>query len=83
MLALALSPVARYAALALALVAALWGYGRYMHKQGVTDTTREFIEADRKGAEDAEETARRVLRDIGNVDDPDELLRSTGGLRED
>lgn len=77
------SRAARYAIGVVAIGSAIWGYGRHMHQQGVKDTTREFVEADRKGAEDAEETAKRVLRDIGNVDDPDELLRETGGLRDD
>lgn len=68
---------------AVAVAAAVWLYGASQYHSGVRDTTSEFIEADREGAENVRTTAGRVLRDLGSVDDPDELLRSTGGLRDE
>lgn len=66
-----------------ALGGAVWLYGQQQHRRGVVDATRDFVEADRKGADDVTETAEKILRDIGSVDDPIGLLRETGGLRAD
>lgn len=72
--------------LASGLIAAVlfvgWLYGRHQYRAGVTETTQQFIAADKEGAEDATQTAERVLRDLGGVDDPDGLLERTGGLRD-
>ncbi len=61
-----------------------WGvwHGIDRYRAGVAATTAEFMKADREGAEDARKTAERVLRDLGGVDDPDQLLDATGGLRD-
>ena len=71
---------------ALALVTAassgIWWWGHQKYLSGVREATGQFLEADRKGADDARETAERVLRDLADVDDPDELLTRTRGLRD-
>lgn len=60
----------------------LWGWGAYRYEKGIEDATRAFLEADLEGARSARETAREVLSRIGDDPDVDELLRSTGGLRD-
>lgn len=70
------------AAVAVAALGGLWFYGERREAAGVRQCVAEFAAADRKGAEDARTTAERVLRDLADVDDPDELLRNTGGLRD-
>ncbi|MGB7241671.1 MAG: hypothetical protein WBC93_06260 [Sulfitobacter sp.] len=74
-----------YLAVILAIVAGIYGYGRSQYKAGVMDTTQHFIDADKKGAEDVAETAKRVLRDNANLDDDAiaDSLHRTGGLRPD
>lgn len=59
----------------------IW-YGHTRYQDGARDAAAEFMRADQEGASDARKTAERVLRDLGGVDDPDELLRRTGGLRD-
>lgn len=72
------------AALALSGALLLAGFVIYGqgHKAGVRATVTEYVEADQGGAEDVRETSRRVLRDLGHVDDPVGLLCATGGLRD-
>ena len=57
-------------------------YLDHVYEAGVRDATQAFIEVDREGAENVRDTAEDVLRDLGSIDDPDELLRETGGLRD-
>ena len=49
---------------------------------GVRATVAEFAKADKEGAENVTDTSRRVLRDLGRVDDPVRLLCATDGLRD-
>ncbi len=65
-----------------ALLGGVWLYGNAQYRSGARDTTRQFLEADLKGADNARKTAEKVLADIGDDPDVDGLLRDTGGLRD-
>lgn len=65
------------------VVGAVLLYGRSEYRRGVTETTASFIAADKRGSETVNETAEKELARIGSNTDPDELLRETGGLRDD
>lgn len=70
------------AACVVAIVAALVFGARHFQGKGRAQCAAEFHEADKKGAENARETADRFLRDFGRIDDLDGLLRETNGLRD-
>lgn len=82
MVSLLLSPAARGLLLAVMVFGAFLAYGTYKYREGVKDTTAQFMEADRKGAENARDTAKKVLDGIGSGVDPDSLLNRTNGLRD-
>lgn len=63
-------------------VAATVAATRIAYQRGVQDTVIEFQQADREGASNVRQTSERVLRDLGNVDDPLRVLCDTGGLRD-
>ena len=65
-----------------AILGGVWAYGGMKYRAGARDTTRQFLEADLKGADNARTTAEKVLADIGDDPDVDGLLRDTGGLRD-
>ena len=70
------------AAAVAALLGGIWWMRHDAYRDGVKAATDQFLAADRKGAEDARATAARVLRDLADVDDVDELLTRTDGLRD-
>lgn len=65
-----------------ALVGSVWFYGSVRYSAGVRDTTAKFLQADQEGADDVRQTAREILDAIRSDGDLDELLTSTGGLRD-
>jgi hypothetical protein len=65
------------------LAVGIYAFGQFKYKQGVRTTTVEFLEQDLQGATNVREKAREVLDSIGDDVDVDELLRSTGGLRDE
>ena len=65
------------------LVAGVWVYGNAKYKSGVRDTTAESLRNDMEGASDVHSTAKETRRSIGDGGDAGELLRETGGLRDD
>lgn len=76
--------IAIVVAVALSL-GSIYFYGNYQYKSGVTDATITFYEADKKGAKSVHETAKKIIRDIGIVDndaDADRLLEQTDGFRD-
>ena len=70
------------AGLVVAALAGVWFWGQSRYKDGVQDTVTRYIEADKETANDIRETSENILRDLGGINDPDELLRRTGGLRD-
>lgn len=82
MLPLLQNKIFQGAVLILVLVLAGYGYGVMQYNSGVRETTVQFLEQDLEGAVDVREKAREVLDSIGDDVDVDELLRSTGGLRD-
>ena len=72
--------------LAIAIVMGLIGVSVTLYqsgkREGVRATVAEYARADKEGAENVTETSRRVLRDLGGVDDPIGLLCKTNGLRD-
>ena len=73
---------ARYLAGAVAVVGLLFLYGEYKEREGARSVTIEFLKRDLEGAENVRGAAREILDSIGDDVDVDELLRSTGGLRD-
>ena len=63
-------------------VGGVYLYGKQQYREGVRATTAQFLKEDMEGARNVRETAESVLSDIGDTD-PDELLRATGGLRDE
>jgi hypothetical protein len=66
-----------------AALAGLWWFGNERYHAGVRATTADFVKQDMEGAKDVRRIAEDTLRRIGDNPDVDELLRATGGLRED
>ena len=77
------SPLGRSCVLIAVLAFAAWLHGEQRHAAGVRETTAAFVKADKEGAGDVREIARKTLAGIGDNPDPDELLRRTGGLRDE
>ena len=86
MLTFLLSPLGRrlaaVAAVLAALAAAYWWIDHRAYKRGAQDTIADFVKADRERAENVDDTAERILRDIDPDGDVDDLLRQSGGLRD-
>jgi hypothetical protein len=70
------------AIVALLLVLGVYFYGEAKKAQGARETQIEFREQDLKGAARVREKTREILDRVGSDFDVDELLRSTGGLRD-
>ena len=66
----------------LACVVAIHFYGQIKYREGARETVQEFVEGDLRNAAQVREKAREVLDSLGGNVDVDELLRSTGGLRD-
>lgn len=63
-------------------VVAIYFYGQMKYREGATETVQEFIQGDLRNAAQIREKANEVLESLGGDVDVDELLRSTGGLRD-
>lgn len=70
-------------AIAAIVIAGVYLYGEMKFREGVRETTVDFLERDLEGAAEVRESAREILDSIGDDFDPVELLRSTGGLRDE
>lgn len=68
---------------AVVLVGMLTIYGEGRYRAGVMSTTAAFVAADKKGAENVRETAKKTLAGIGVDTDHDSLLDATNGIRDD
>lgn len=68
---------------AIAILGMVYVYGESKFREGVRETTVDFLERDLEGAANVRDKAREVLDSIGDDVDLDELLRSTGGLRDE
>ncbi len=71
-----------YATLVAGVIASVWFYGRSQYKAGASDTVQAYVQADKEGSDDIHEVSEQILRDVVGIDDPDELLLRTGGLRD-
>jgi cytoskeletal protein RodZ len=60
----------------------VWWYGQTQYRTGVEETVTKFVTQDRETASNVREIAEQVLIDSGSTTDVDELLSSTGGLRD-
>lgn len=78
-----LQQVAVYALAALVVLVAVYLYGEAKERQGARKVTVEFMEQDLEGAANVRERAREILDGLDDGDDPDSLLRATGGFRDE
>lgn len=70
-----------FGAVTMLVIGALYFTWSTAYRVGTQDAVERFVNADKEGAEDVRKIAKEILSDAG-VADPDELLRSTGGLRD-
>lgn len=65
-----------------AVSVALWGWGELRERQGVVKERERAERADQETADGVDDAVSNTLRDV-DPDDPDGVLRETGGLRDD